>query len=366
MPPSITNSTIVNHPPTAGSGTQVTWPTVFWALLPIMFNSMTQPAGTLAYEISAEQSFYLRASPVLCIVDALVVLVQFVKLSIKTRSPRLAITAVSRSKKTERSAEPETTRTQLRNLQENDVFRTILFLFGVLPSVIRLYACTGIPGSQALASLYLISWTILEILVVLPARHGISYHSDGIVPTRARVRNVDELMAYLCYVAIHFSDFMAFYVVHVAIHRVPPSRQPPPHWSDHLQLTLVEMGYILFLLPRVAPDDNPQSGDRTGVQVMEWCGYVGLLFVVAAVRGDTRVVEIVWLASLRIGRLISAFGLNGPRVRDGAIYVLPFANSPRQASVAFFLTQVVTAVGYLYLKYDSAGTSKPAWTHIFG
>ncbi|KAL8899509.1 MAG: hypothetical protein Q9207_006161 [Kuettlingeria erythrocarpa] len=365
MPPTITNGTVADHPPTAGSGTQVTWPTVFWALLPIMFNSMTQPAGSLTPGISAEQSFYLRASPVLCIADALAVLVQFVELS-TDRSPGLAISRLGKMR-FRRASEAETTRTQLQSLQENGWFRTIFFLFSVLPSVIRLYACTGIPGSQALASLYLISWTILEILVVLPARHSMGNRFDGIVLVQSRVqKGADGLMAFGCFAAIQFSDFMAFYVVHVAIHQILLSRQPPPHWSDHVQLLLMESVYLIFLLPRFAPDDVLQFGDKAVVQIMEWCGYLGSLFVVATLQGNTRVVEIVWLVSLRIGRLISAIRLNGPRVQNGAIFVLPFAKSPRQASIAFFLTQLVAAVGYLCLKYDSAGTSKPPWTNVFG
>lgn len=326
---------------------------------------MTQPSGDLTPGIPAEQSFYLRASPVICAADALTVLAQFIQLSIKTRRPCLAIRHVSRVR-IRSTGEAEATRNQLQNLQENNVFRIILFVFGVVPQVVKLYACSGIPGTQALASLYLISWTILEIFVVTPARHSINGRSYGIFPIRANVNPTEHLIALLCYVAIHYSDFMALYGLHVAFPRPPPSRQPPYNWFDHPELTLVEIVYLIFLLPRVASDNTLEFVDGKTmveiIQIMEWVMYAVLLFVVMR---SGRGVEIVWLVSLRIGRLISVIGLASPPVTDNT-FSMSYAKYPRMTGVAFFLTQVLTAVGYLCLKYDPLGTSKPAWTNILG
>ena len=57
---------------------QVSWSPLFWAIVPIMLKSMTQPAGSLIQDMSEEQSFFFRASPVVCVVDGICCLCRFI------------------------------------------------------------------------------------------------------------------------------------------------------------------------------------------------------------------------------------------------------------------------------------------------
>lgn len=119
-------------------------------------------------------------------------------------------------------------RTQLQSLQENDVFRAILFICGVLPQTLKLYACTGIPGCQILVSLYLVPWIVLELMVLLPARYsehktlaGANSEQQGFIAL------TDRIAALACYRTVQFSDIMALCVVIADLHQLQHLRSPP-------------------------------------------------------------------------------------------------------------------------------------------
>ncbi|KAL8859727.1 MAG: hypothetical protein Q9178_003842 [Gyalolechia marmorata] len=327
---------------------EVSWPSILWALLPIIFNSMTQPTGSIAPGITAEQSFYLRASPFLCVVEAFAVLVQFVCLTIETWNPIKAIKCTSKAK-FHYSTGVGTVRSQLQNLLENDVFRLILFTFGVLPQMVKLYSCTGIPTSQIWASLYLVSWAILELLVVLPARFGPFEGPEYQRSVRAYSIIVDNLVELICYIAIHYCDFMALHFLHVESDRDRQIHNPPSPWVDVL---VAYASYMFLLFGRIA---------GPGPALSETFFYLFYLYFLA----HFGLAESLWLVAIRLGRFISVIGIGGPIKEDQPRESL-FKEYTRVGSVAFFLMHILTAVGSYRLKYDPAGTSRPAWTEYLG
>ena len=70
-------------------------------------------------------------------------------------------------------------------LQENVTIRIVVFLFGALPQVIKLFAFTGVSGTQICASLFLGSFTMNEIIM-----WWLRWHRDT-------VRNADAKPAFL-------------------------------------------------------------------------------------------------------------------------------------------------------------------------
>ena len=51
------------------SASWLAWQSAFWALVPLALNSMLQPAGRIS-EYNSTISFFLRISPIICILDA--------------------------------------------------------------------------------------------------------------------------------------------------------------------------------------------------------------------------------------------------------------------------------------------------------
>ncbi|KAL8905919.1 MAG: hypothetical protein Q9171_006483 [Xanthocarpia ochracea] len=351
MPPTIANNTSAAATVFSNIDKEVSWPSILWALLPIAFNSMTQPAGSIAHGISAEQSFYLRASPFVCVAEAFAALTHFVFLTMETWNPSLAIKCISKLKYRNSTA-VGTTRSQLQNLQDNDIFRLILFTLGVLPQTLKLYSCIGLPTSQIWASLYLVSWVILELLVVMPARFGPFGGPEYQRPVRAYSIIVDNLVELICYIAIHYCDYMALHFQYLELARQRQIHNPPTSWADHLAGYCVETVYILLLCGRIA---------GLGPSLIETSIYGTYLYCLM----DFGLAEKLWLVALRLGRFISVIGIGGPIKEDQPKESL-FKEYTRVGSVAFFLIHILTAVGSYKLKYDPAGTDRPAWTEYLG
>lgn len=106
---------------------------------------MAQPAGRIAVNIVAEHSLFLRASPFVCVLEASAVLWQFAYYTIRTGNARLTASHISQAS---HGTSAGVGRTQLQESPNNDVFRAIRFLVGVVPQAIKLYACKGIPASK--------------------------------------------------------------------------------------------------------------------------------------------------------------------------------------------------------------------------
>ncbi|KAL8643365.1 MAG: hypothetical protein Q9226_008404 [Calogaya cf. arnoldii] len=380
---------------------------------------MIQPAGSIARGIIAKQSFYLRVSPVLCVADALAVVAQLIQLSIKIRNLPSALGYISRTKcqapsgaeknldvETIRDAEmnasvemtldpgaipdAETTLNteaipgaetisdgetllnalvtanletasntgtviyRLKSLQENDVFRGILFIFGVLPQLLKLYTCTGIPGIQVLASMYLVPWVVLELLVVLPARYSVPESSAVVNPDLAYINKLDDLVIWICFLVVHYSDFATTSYLDKYLSPIKTSEI-----SDSKPLNLVVwilkacVSGFLFATRLCFPSFYPV--------LLENMIYIPLLFCVAR----PGLFEAMWILCLRAGRFVSVHGI---RERTIGPQLIPpsFQYRSQTASIAFFLMQVVTAVGLFCTEYDPTGTSKPSWAYLLG
>lgn len=359
MPAAIANATIVDASYLGSIDNEVSWPTIVWALLPIVFNSMTQPAGRIARGITAEQSFYLRVSPILCAVDALAVLAQLTHLAIKFRNPRFALSCVSRAK-FQNSSDAESTRNQLQTLQENDVFRVILFIFGVLPQILKLYACKGIPGSQALASLYIVCWLVLEFLVIIPTRHGFLDSSEARSSEEQTYINITTfLIPPVCYLQILFLEVMALYLLLPTLHKMQQLQQPSPSLPKHLAAIII-YGCCSFFLHLLRPNAPFERHYKWVIESVDLVYYALVLYVFTVERVASKA-EAIWLGSLKLGPFCSTVGLTSHGNAESF-----FTKYPWPGSIPFFFMQVVTAVGYYGIKYDSTGTSKPAWTGYLG
>ncbi|KAL8663955.1 MAG: hypothetical protein Q9168_008003 [Polycauliona sp. 1 TL-2023] len=309
---------------------------------------MTQPAGRIAVGITAEHSFYLRASPFVCVFEAFVLVCQFVCITIRTSSPRMALKRISRAKY---HLPTGTGRTQLQELQNNDVFRAILFLAGVLPQAIKLFACKGLPASQTWAMLYLISWAALELLVVMPARYG-AVDDPQHPSAEPRPLSTDPLVDFISFIAVHYCDFMALHYMRLRAKAEQQIHNPPISWWDHMANFSMMSFYVLLLCTRITSDG------AAAFETFIYCLYTVELFTFSTA-------ERVWLFALRFGRYVAVIGADRT-IKDDDPDLPSLKRYSRVGSVAFFLMHVLTAVGAYAFLYDPAGTGRPAWTEYLG
>lgn len=142
------------------STSTVSWQSAFWALVPIALNSMTQPAGNLFGFPSVDQGFGLRSSPIVCACDALHFFFCLTSHTIAYRSPREAMKLTLKTRFQNRNAEEQSSGAKL---QQNPVFRVVLFTLGALPQIVKLFSMEGILVTRMIASLYFGSFLVLEI-----------------------------------------------------------------------------------------------------------------------------------------------------------------------------------------------------------
>ena len=340
------------------SANQVSWPTIFWALVPIALNSMTQPVGRLLPGLSVERSVCLRISPFICVTDSLVAIYQ-VMLCMDTADDPVQFARMMSEK---RFSAPDIDTSTLRSLQENSIFRVIILLFGALPQAVKLFACSGIPLSQALASMFLGSFAILELLVILPQRY-----SRGLRPEEAQASpsSADDTNA------------------------VAETHRAAAWWSTALLFCL-----LFEFFPKVSICLPNQS---QGLFMMSLWGLTVYVFL-RRVWGSA---ACHWLATLyfQIGVFLWALGFSRGEVSRGyrvqcfdftdfafllnVIRLLIISSThiwtlmtimnkaaihefSRGDCMSFAAMHFMYGFTYCQLVYDSKGTHKPAWTEYLG
>ena len=123
---------------------------------------MTQPSGKVL-GLPSKYSFHLNISPFVCAVNALDILLRLLLRCWRTRSFNAAARSIAND-----LFDVEENRGHTRGLaqlQEIWQVRLVVFIFGALPQIIKLYAMRGITGTQVLASLYLGSFVVLEAVI---------------------------------------------------------------------------------------------------------------------------------------------------------------------------------------------------------
>lgn len=141
---------------------QVSWQSAFWGLVPIALNSMVQPSGKVC-DSPAAIGHLLRVSPVMCVFDAVTVLVRTVVYTITTRS----FSAANRRILIQRYTADDDNAGDVQNFKENTVTRWIAIALSV-PQIVKLFAFQGTPLTQTCAAMFLGSFVLVELLVVVP------------------------------------------------------------------------------------------------------------------------------------------------------------------------------------------------------
>ncbi|CAG8973916.1 hypothetical protein HYALB_00003694 [Hymenoscyphus albidus] len=142
----------------------VLWYSLFWGILAIAVNSMSQPSGRVC-ESPAVVGFMLGSSPIICTLDVLILVVRMAYYSISLKSARKAIQVVV----IQRFALDDENSGTFSDFRKNAIFRWFFFVLTVAQAI-KIFAFEGIIWTKVWASMYIGSFLIIEMLVVIPSQ----------------------------------------------------------------------------------------------------------------------------------------------------------------------------------------------------
>lgn len=132
---------------------------MFYGLLAIAVNSMSQPTGRIC-DTPAHINAQLRISPIECGVDTLLMISRFLYHSFSMNSFRHGATVLI----TQRFFFDDDNSGHLHPLQHSSIFRGALGLFTIYQAV-KIFCCQNVVLTKVWAGIYIAHWTFGEILI---------------------------------------------------------------------------------------------------------------------------------------------------------------------------------------------------------
>lgn len=363
---------------------------------------MSQPSGSVCGSAAeVEIGFLLRSSPIICLIDAFFVLWEFAFFFLDSHAVGAETPLVNRLQQARKrliafrfqhelqrnacKAPAEIARngdrfrtTSFSDLLNNRYVRWTIFVF-TIPSLVKLYAYRGIIGTQVLATMYLASYIVTELMVIWP-RKMIDHDEED---THQEKKVPSSGLTSLTYIAIAINEILALYCIAVAFRQ----RFGHPGQSLHqwLCLTVLCAGAVfaipLFLYSAIHSSTlQPLMLPGLFLPVLfilplPFIPYLGDRFLPdmdlsARVEQSTAVALcITWVFVLLIfssmtTRIVRKKDFATTEERTGII------NAKKRVELAsgcFFLALNITACLLYYMfGYSSEGTSKPAWVEFMG
>ncbi|OAG17542.1 hypothetical protein CC77DRAFT_1023058 [Alternaria alternata] len=349
------NTTSPITPPQFFQPNTVGWPSLFFGLLPFAINSMTQPAGMVC-GANADVGFLLRSSPIICILDAFLVLWDLFSIyRVQGSFSRAQDEMIQRRFRSEiyRGFKKAKELDILRSSEQ--VFRVVAFLLSA-SQMIKLFGYSGLVWAKIIAAAYLMSFLIIEMLVVWPVanKKAIKDAKQNISAERTSIALAVIFLlpfaAMACRDIVGWSDHTLLQWVGIVIgslgfisavpamgysywHREPGTRSEIATSAVILVLVLgTPIGF--YFTGRIIPESMP------GIWVKVLCGVVAFVWGGIALLYGTKTTESVRRPKKEKQRKTVE--------QVGAWY--------------FFLLHLVTSLLYYMFSYDPSGTIRPAWT----
>lgn len=379
-----------------GSST-ISWQTLFWTLMPLVTNVMTQPSGRVL-SLPSRYRTYLRSSPIICTLDALAFLLRvFITPCLLPISLHQALEAVLR----ERYKDIEDTSEGLQSLEKQTWLRWVFFMVGTLGPSIKLMAMQGVPWTKVWGAMFLFTFLVTEVAALFHRRSRIpSVYSSlpGIRYSSARVvRQFESVELWLYYAGLiahctvliwafrcltysndmYSNDmlyksflmlvntwaFLATSIIFcipflgllLGIYGVASlqheyyTRGYGRKWSERFWISYIVVLYLALIsvICILTALTLRNFGTDTGFFPISVCSMLGFVWAVKK------------LCSLspRLGEtlLVSSGQESSPAVDASAVYAL-----------AFCVTNIIVCMFWYWLRYNPEGTVNPSWTGIFG
>lgn len=348
----------VPEAPSIAPASTVSWQSAFWALVPLALNSMSQPSGMVC-EFPSKFNFVLRSSPIICLLDALLVLARLAWYTAVLKSPSAAVQRIIRRRFQDIKDEAE--ENSLASLRRNTPFRLCLFNLGALPQIVKLYALRGLPWTKVWGSMFFGSSIAVELIVLIsrrllqPLAPSASHASAGESNFLNSWPGVGPL-----FVSLGFS----FYFFTTAFFSVVEKHIGELYWWHFFIL-------VTFVVAKIICLSFPRSEWLLTLSFLVsvpttiiFSGILPLSFGVSLVGMQSKASLFV-LTGLSV---IFALGLIIFNLYRLLLYVSPARAKFVNFGIGFYFLMLNTIAALLYysFKYSSEGTLKPAWADQLG
>jgi hypothetical protein len=334
--------------PQDGLGSEVLASTLFWALLPIALNTMTQPSGRIL-GFPPWYNFALRISPIVCAVNAISTLVELLFRAYTFKSFKTAFLGIA-AHRFKGASDAGTNEGRFENLRRNSVFRIGLFVLGALPQAVMLYASKGIPWAQSCCTAYLASFVLDELVLYFsshPGDAGLDAYDEPlqyddllgrISSSVHRLVSFSSTEHFIC-CAGSFFDFCLFPVQFMNDAPVPSPATLGP-----------------FLLMIIVKEDS--------AHLLYWVGIWSCFFIGFDAAFQCEALAPLSLVIYGVGIGLIVLGIFGSMVEEKCS--ITAERIPRPLATYSLLNHVVASLVYLGLHYESKNTHRPYWTNWLG
>lgn len=335
---------------------QVSWQSAFWSLVPIALNSMTQPSG-MVLGFPSKYGFALRSSPIVCGFEALYTVVKFVLNAFFLKNPKASALKIAKWRFRDTPGNEEGS---LQKLQENTIFRMAIFLLGALPQIIKLCALQGLLWTKVWGLMFLGSFLVLELIVLLLGRDWRANNSN------LNTSNYEELEDYTGVSIVCASLIFSFYFFALGMFQIVEQYLGELRWPYFLGFLLLGIVYIV----------NVSSSKHEALMTVAAlvlaplsmfasCNTAFLLPSLTAVSILPASVTYTILVGASVLFALSLTILTTHRlvqhVRPEFAKFIDFG-----LGTYFFSLNLLAALLYYAFKYHPEGTVKPSWTDQLG
>ena len=234
--------------------------------------------------------------------------------------------------------------------------------------MIKLFACVGIPRIKALLCTYLLSFCILEVVLVRCNAQNTSWENEISEHSRARLDRDDYVFETIQISTIIGSDFYPLsYLLNVLL-AVDSMNTEPEGYHNLIMYTLSSTVYSPILVCVVCKMFGIRSL-RTALSLVLGSVIGGMAVFIATHRNtsdhDVPFTAAFWnghgpLISCHLGLHVVcslAWLASSLTIREKAILVVGWT---------FLLSHVTTALGFFVSLWDMEGTYKPPWAEYLG
>ena len=342
------------------ASSEVSWQSAFWGIVPIALNSMAQPSGRVC-GFHPSLRTYIRSSPIVCGCDAVIMIIRFITYNYHGLSPPSAAKKVL----TERNKDLETPQTEgIQSLEKLPFLRWFFFVFGVLPQVIKLLACSGIPWTQISACLYLASFLVTEALKAI-AKFAEEEGPDDF--ENERLEKWENLLSICekCFGALAVLLQMSVLAL-VDLARIPIDPDPLRRWRFR---TLRFSAHLLTLFIYFPLVFWPTSSARFLTHQTRNLLILMLLVVtlLTLLHGFNLRFSLMYFMCSFILSMFSWVLFHFSATRTHILLCKQETKEPRNVVVFDFFCKILLFSGFWYVWcYNPAGTFKPKWAENLG
>ena len=309
-------------------------------------------------------NFVVRSSPIICLLDAIFVVGRLAWYTAILKSPRVAMERIIRRRF--QDIENEAAQNSLASLQKNTPFRLCVFTFGALPQIIKLYAMRGLPWTTVWGSMFLGSFVVTELLLLVTRRYlpPLSPHPPQISAGDSSSSSNTWSKVGPLYASLGFS----FYFFTIAFFSAVEKYVGEVSWWHFFILSIFILANILsssfsnieFLVALSFLLSIPTTATFSMFSMV----LVPLSFSFSLVGSQNKALFFV----LTGGSVLFTLGLMMFNLRRLYLYISPTRVKFVDFGVGsyFLMLNVLAALLYYRFNYRPEGTLKPGWADQLG